>query len=1213
MKMKSQQFIKIQDVFMTKKLWHVLLLMPVLVLGQSQDQNYIKQTTYKQANQNQVTNPDIDVANVQVNYYNGLGYPIQQVNHKQSGTGKDIIIHTEYDEFGRQVKEFLPYVNQSPSLDIDLSSAINQSNYYSSTIDPNFETTDYPFSEKTLDDSPLNRLLKQAAPGEVWKKNNGHEIQFVYDVNATSDEVFQFEVISSNNGSGYTYSLNCIGYYDPGALYKNITKNENWTSGLNNTTEEYTDDLGRVVLKRTYNNGEKYDTNYVYDKVGNLIYVIPPLASDTVANVTVTQEPINITYYANYYISAFLIDPNGNSQVAGGGSMTIQIQNGMISLLLSAGFNSATFDLTKEFLINVSVSIPDMDLGFVDFNGQHEFIAKIQNNKLFFEDYTPNDPVYFFTGLGQTLTQPVGVNLGYETVYVSSTNSNVLDPLCYQYKYDYRNRLVEKKLPGKQWEFIVYDKLDRPVATGPSFDPYGNGTTGWLVTEYDVFGRVVKTGWKQMTADANARYTHQNSINSGSNPFALSQNETLTRNYYDNYNFAGAPNPVPTSLPESAFPVAQNVKGLPTGSWVRVLDSPGSNTAEVSYTLYDEKYRPVRTHTTNFLGGYTQVDTNLDWAGKTIYTLTKHKYNAGATTLSIMDMFEYSDQDRLLKHKQKIDGASEELIALNEYDALGQLMVKQVGGTDGLQKINYSYNIRGWLNAINNTNNLDDDLFAFAIKYNDAEEAEKLYNGNISETYWKTANDNILRSYQYTYDHLNRLNNATYKWPNIAHADSFMESVRYDKNGNITKLKRYGDSDDVDYAFVIDDLQYTYDTTNKNRLLKVTDYSSVPQGFKDDSTGSNNDDPEDDYKYDANGNMTADQNKGIETIIYNHLNLPVMIKIPGSGQISYLYNAAGTKVRKIVSTNSDIITDYMAGGFQYHNTKLKHFPHPEGYVTIVDDKFRYVYNYTDHLGNVRLSYSDANANGTIESNEIMEENNYYPFGLKHTAYNTNQSQYVSSEQLNQITLEVMPHYEGDGSYQYKYNGKEYQDELGLNFYDYGARFYDPALGRWYTVDEMAEKYLDMSPYNYALNNPVIFVDPDGNQVEMCCEGLKGFLLGMVDNFAGTNFRNKFDSGSQAYRTGVNAANGTSLAVGGILTTKGLVDTTAGAAGLATSGTATVASGGLAVEVTAPAAAVSGTLLGIGLAETALGGNLLNNTVNNMNSDATNSNSSSEIS
>ena len=644
-------------------------------MGQSQGQNYIKTTNYKQATTTPISTPDIDEAAVQVTYYDGLGRPVQQIAHKQAGNGKDIVTHMEYDAFGRQTKEYLPYANSTSSLNyIDattLSSDLNS--FYTSY---NGGTTS-PFSEKELELSPLDRIFKQAAPGNDWALGSGKEIKFNYRTNIANEvKYFNVNELWKASTGMYNTFITDNGYYAANELYKTITKDEN-----NHTTEEFKNKEGKVVLKRTYNGSEVLDTYYVYDSFGNLTYVIPPLAEGEINNVT----------------------------------------------------------------------------GF-----------------------------------------------------------------CYIYRYDHRNRLVSKKLPGKQWEFIVYDKLDRPVATGPAFDPYGNGTTGWLVTEYDVFGRVVKTGWKQMTADANARYTHQNSINSGSNPFALSQNETLTRNYYDNYSFTGAPNPVPTSLPESAFPVAQNVKGLPTGSWVRVPDSPGSNTAEVSYTLYDEKYRPVRSYTTNHLGGYTQVDTNLDWAGKTIYTLTKHKYNAGATTLSIMDMFEYSDQDRLLKHKQKIDGASEELIALNEYDALGQLMVKQVGGTDGLQKINYSYNIRGWLNAINNTNNLDDDLFAFAIKYNDAEEADKLYNGNISETYWKTANDNILRSYQYTYDHLNRLNNATYKWPNIAHADSFMESVRYDKNGNITKLKRYGDSDDVDYAFVIDDLQYTYDTTNKNRLLKVT-------------------------------------------------------------------------------------------------------------------------------------------------------------------------------------------------------------------------------------------------------------------------------------------------------------------------------------------------------------------------------------------------------
>uniref|UniRef100_UPI00192C4C46 RHS repeat-associated core domain-containing protein n=1 Tax=Flavobacterium sp. UGB4466 TaxID=2730889 RepID=UPI00192C4C46 len=89
---------------------------------------------------------------------------------------------------------------------------------------------------------------------------------------------------------------------------------------------------------------------------------------------------------------------------------------------------------------------------------------------------------------------------------------------------------------------------------------------------------------------------------------------------------------------------------------------------------------------------------------------------------------------------------------------------------------------------------------------------------------------------------------------------------------------------------------------------------------------------------------------------------------------------------------------------------------------------------------------------------IIDENNYYPFGLKHKGYND----YVAT------------------SNKYKYNGKELQDELGLNMYDYGARNYDPAIGRWMNVDLMAEKAVSITPYRYAFNNPLTFVDPNGN-------------------------------------------------------------------------------------------------------------------------------------
>jgi RHS repeat-associated protein len=700
--------------------------------------------------------------------------------------------------------------------------------------------------------------------------------------------------------------------------------------------------------------------------------------------------------------------------------------------------------------------------------------------KRFYDNSIAHDTYYVYDNFGNlTYVIPPKADAAITTA--------VLNDLCYQYKYDSRNRLVEKKLPGKQWEFIVYDKLDRQVATGPAASPFSDLTTvGWLITKYDAFSRPVYTGWMTSTAATTAgRKTLQDAQNSATltviseskqttgtidgiaayytNTVAPTAFKLLSVNYYDNYTFPSTPAiAIPASVESQTTLTTTQVKGLTTASWNRVSTTSTATLGETSATFYDAKARPVRQHTTNFLGGYTYVDSKLEaFSGQLQYTMTRHKRLSTDTELLTKDAFTYSAQDRLLTQTNQINGGTIEVIANNTYDELGQLVSKKVGNTMAapVQKVDYIYNVRGWLTNVNDVNTLailgdPKDLFAFKINYNGiADVTKKLYNGNISQTFWASDNtDKTIKNYIYSYDKLNRLKTAT---DNTTFFNE--DNIVYDKNGNITKLKRNGQlvaspsiATPANYG-LMDDLTYSYDGGNKLQI--VSDLGNEIYGFKDDVTGAGVVDTSTDYSYDVNGNMLTDVNKGITNIIYNHLNLPTKIVL-STGNIVYLYNAAGQKVQKIVTTTSPasvITTDYL-GGYQYNNAVLKFFPTAEGYVEPVAGSYKYVYQYKDHLGNIRLSYDKMLV--------IQEENNYYPFGLKHIGYNG-----VASSTNDAL--------------KYKYNGKELQDELGLAMYDYGARNYDPALGRFMNIDPAAEVSRRWSPYNYAYNNPLYFVDPDG--------------------------------------------------------------------------------------------------------------------------------------
>ena len=183
-------------------------------------------------------------------------------------------------------------------------------------------------------------------------------------------------------------------------------------------------------------------------------------------------------------------------------------------------------------------------------------------------------------------------------------------------------------------------------------------------------------------------------------------------------------------------------------------------------------------------------------------------------------------------------------------------------------------------------------------------------------------------------------------------------------------------------------------------------------------------------------------------------------------KIDYFYDAVGTKLKKVVTDASSLITTEYAGNYVYEGGVLQFFSTSEGYVEPKGLGWEYVFQYKDHLGNIRLSYSDADLNGSINpSTEIIEEKNYYPFGLLQKGYNN-----VVSSNANSTAEK------------FKFNGKELEDELGKDTYAYGWRDYDPVIGRFNKIDRFAEKYYNLSTYSYAGNNPIYFIDVQGDTI-----------------------------------------------------------------------------------------------------------------------------------
>lgn len=855
----------------------------------SANQNYVSTKVFKipgiqtDADVNQTGRSTCEV-NQTVQYFDGLGRPLQTVTVQGSPTFKDVVQPVAYDAFGREQFKYLPYVDPGTGNGTYKANALSSGQGVGLFYNPPGSTdpqqlngmvrTAFPFSETRFEPSPLNRVLEQGAPGASWQlvsnSGAGHTQKMEYSTNIGGE--VKLWIVTSNGASG-------TGTYDAGRLYKTISKDENWiaTDGKSGTTEEFKDLEGRVVLKRTFNTGEiAHSTYYVYDDLGNLRYVLPPAVNE-----------------------------NGQSPIS--------------------SFTEAD-DIFKQFI--------------------------------------------------------------------------------YGYHYDGRKRLIEKKIPGKDWEEMVYNKLDQLVL---SRDAVQRNANQWVFTKYDGLGRMVMTGLYSDTTSRGGLQTIVNNqtnlwesrVNTGVGYDNLSFPQNIAHyysiNYYDNYDFPGNAFPQPDGVTQM---LAARTKGLQTGGFVYLINS---STRYLSVNYYDQEGRVIRTATENHLGGKDITDNTWNFAGELTASTRTHTGSATGPATTIANRYEYDHMGRKLATMESINGQQEVVLSKLTYNEIGQLLNKDLHSTDNgssfLQRTGYAYNERGWLKQSNSPQ------FSIRLRYD--EDAKAQYNGNIAYQDWGT-NSTYPNTYTYDYDKLNRLKSGVSTGVNMS------EYLTYDVMGNIASMNRDGATGTYNYL--------------GNRLNNIS-AGALATGI---------------YQYDENGNATFDGRTGV-SLTYNVLNLPVTATKLGALDLAYTYSATGTKLRKV--SNMEATSDYLAG-IQYTGGAIEFITTEEGKARNNGGTYSYEYNLTDHLGNVRYTF---NQHPTTLQLQPLQADDYYPFGKQRV---------VSA-----------------GANKYLYNGKELQNELGQ--LDYGARFYDPVIGRWNVVDPKAELGRRWSPYTYAFDNPIRFIDPDG--------------------------------------------------------------------------------------------------------------------------------------
>lgn len=717
------------------------------------------------------------------------------------------------------------------------------------------------------------------------------------------------------------------------------------------------------------------------------------------------------------------------------------------------------------------------------------------------------DTYYLYDSMGkvQAVLPPAVSNSIQNNNYVST---DIINKYAYLYLYDNHERLIAKKLPGVDWIRYAYDGADRILLSQDGEQRQRQESTFYI---YDIFGRLCITG----IADGNistsssiatipyCTFTGSSGLWKGYSVTGLQLSNVKIGiiNYYDNYSFTTLlpSNSLPNSSPSYGNSAASTT-GNVTGMAIARMDSTYTTTFDYSIIRYDNRGRVIHTEATNYLNGYDIEDVCLNHLDMPTEKLLVH-HVPNKTDISQHYTYSYDLAMRLLSATHQIDNGPVAQIADNTYNDHGLLTTLRQEGVSGLMTANltttYNYNVRKWLTRISGGN------FSERIYYNESHNSNiPQYSGKISAMDWEVPiphligdPDDPIYGYTFRYDALSRLIQADYTEDGVANY-KYDTYYNYDVMGNIQSLQRSGKLDDGSYD-LIDDVSYTY---NGNQLISAEDDADDPTY----AGGFNFIDGENaqiEYGYDQNGNMTKDLNKKILRIKHNLLNLPTMIDYSNSAYRKSIYDATGRKLliehftpyefigpietweeipanvnlgpalspNVIPGENFEPITfgtttqTVYCSNLIYENGNLSKILFDGGYVSMTGSSPSYYFYQKDHLGNVR----------TVSLNQFYKSqiNHYYPFGA------------LTDKSTN-----------GD-TQPYKYNCKELDRMSGLDWYDYGARYYDGI--RFTTMDPMAEKYYSISPYAYCANNPVNAIDPDGKRMSPIY-GLDGDFLGTDD-------------------------------------------------------------------------------------------------------------------